>query len=171
MQTTRIKRTVNPSSSIHLMIHSVVFLILFSMVLIFEVSKQYWGYALGIGVITLLTNLTFRITQYRNRLYKKVYSIECFDCKVDIPSSFIKKFRMIMPNGRRAYYVNHQIIPRIFVEFIEGNRAYVVKTANEAICCETYKLIYLHQKKIALIEDSNKRRFLVHFDNLKIVVN
>jgi len=72
------------------------------------------------------------------------------------------------PDGKKAYYVNNQIIPAIFVEFVEGKKAFLIKPLTEEHNHGNYKLIYVFKKKYALVEDKNRSKFIVHFDNLAI---
>lgn len=104
----------------------------------------------------------------KNNLYKATYRIRRVTYKIDLPQSFIIHVRLVMPDGKKAYYANNQIIPAILVDFTEGAKAFLIKPLTEELNLGSYKLIYAFKKKYALVEDKNRSRFIVHFDNLAI---
>jgi len=150
-------------------IQVILFTIVFSIILVVDALQKYWVYMIAIGFLILLLNIVIQVKLHKNKLYKSYYALVSLKRKLDLPNSFIKNIVLIMPDGKSAYYVENKIIPESFIEFVEGKRAYLIKQLTEEFCVDKFKLIYVSQKKYALVEDLNRNRYLVHFDNLKAI--
>jgi len=153
---------------IYILIQVILFIICFSIILSIDALTSYWPYAIVFGGFILLINIIFSRKYEKEDLYKATYRIRRVTYKIDLPKSFIINVRLVMPDGKKAYYVNNQIIPAIFVEFVEGKKAFLIKPLTEEHNHGNYKLIYVFKKKYALVEDKNRSKFIVHFDNLAI---
>ena len=150
-------------------IQVILFIIIFSIGLSIDSLQKYWILALIIGVLVVILNIFIHIKRQKNELYKSLYVVKSLYHQLDLPNSFVKNVVLIMPDGKPAYYVENKIIPESFIEFVEGKRAYLIKQLTEEQCVNNFKLIYVSQKKYALIEDENRIRYIVHFDNLKAI--
>ena len=170
MQSARISKEYRQFAFyLYTFIQVILFVIIFSIGLSIDSLQKYWILALIIAVLVVLLNIFIHIKRQKNELYKSFYIIQSLTHKLDLPSSFVKNVMLIMPDGKPAYYVENKIIPGVFIEFLEGKRAYLIKQLTEEQCVDKFKLIYVSQKKYALIEDENRIRYIVHFDNLKAI--
>lgn len=166
MQTEKMRKENQQLIFLYILIQTILFIICFSIILSIDALKGYWPYAIAFGILILLFNIIYIRKRDQDNLYKETYRIRRVTFKIDLPQSFIIHVRLIMPDGKKAYYANNQIIPAIFVEFIDGNIAYLTKQMTDEQNFGSYKLIYAFKKKYALVEDNNKSRFIVHFDSL-----
>ena len=170
MQSARISKEYRQFAFyLYTFIQVVLFIIIFSIGLAIDSLQKYWILALIIAVLVVLLNIFIHIKRQKNELYKSLYVVKSLTHKLDLPSSFVKNVMLIMPDGKPAYYFENKIIPESFIEFIEGKRAYLIKQLTEDKYTDNLKLIYVSQKKYALVEDVNRNRYIVHFDNLKAI--
>jgi len=151
------------------LIQIVMFVIVFTIILSIDSLQKYWIHTIAIGFLVVLLNVYIQVKIKKKELYKLLFAVPTLKYKLGLPFSFIKSVKLIMPDGKPAYYVGNKIIPEPFIEFVEGNRAYLIKQLTEEQCNDKFKLVYVSQKKYALVEDVNRNRYIVHFDNLKAI--
>jgi c-di-AMP phosphodiesterase-like protein len=150
-------------------IQFILFIIIFSIGLTIDSLQKYLIFTLIIGVLVVLFNIFIHIKRQKNELYKSLYIVKSLKHQLDLPNSFVKNVVLIMPDGKPAYYFESKIIPESFIEIVEGKRAYLIKQLIEDKYADNFRLIYVSQKKYALVEDLTCKRHIVHFDNLKAI--
>jgi hypothetical protein len=104
----------------------------------------------------------------KNKIYKSEYRIKSIEHPINIPDSFKKLFRFLLPDGKQAFYSKHGMIPKAFVASVKGNKATLVEKLSEIDQYNHYKLLYLFKKKYALIEDIWCNKHLVHAEDIEL---
>lgn len=169
MLATEVRRSTHVTIQIYSIIHIFLYMVILGLLIILNDYGYLSDYVFaGLGILFLF-NLVIHINARKSKIYQHEYRITSLQYPVDLPSSFIKKGRLIMIDGRKCYVINHQVIPAIFVEFVEGRRAYLIKELTEIQHPNLYKIIYIQQNRYAIVEDILRKRHLVHADNLEIV--
>ncbi|PKK96708.1 MAG: hypothetical protein CVV58_05030, partial [Tenericutes bacterium HGW-Tenericutes-3] len=117
-------------------------------IILFFAYEQYAKLSLLvlIGLVAFSMILFIFISNRRmKKAYELNYKITSLEYPVPFPSSFRKKQRTLLIDGRRGYTVNKKVIPAKFVEFVEGRRAYLIKELTEIHEINSYKILYIHE--------------------------
>lgn len=119
----------------------------------------------GLIIIGFLL-FVFLINHKNKQICRMFFKIESMDYKVPYPTSFKKKNRQLLIDGKRAYTIHNHIIPAKFVEFVEGNRAYLIKELSKIHETNHYKVLYVHKRTYALIVDVDHKKSIIHMNCL-----
>lgn len=122
-----------------------------------------------IGTIALWTLVYIRFKSFKNELKKRRFKITHLDYKLQYPNSFIKKIPIPSIGMGWVYPVGKVHIPRKYISFEEGYRAYLVKEIDTIHHINLYKVNAMHPKYGAIIEDVNHQKYLIDVRNLELI--
>ncbi len=123
---------------------------------------------LGIGTIGLWYITISRIRlSYRRAIKHSRFRIKTLDHRLNYPSYFVKGWRIPLFIWGKAYISNGRIIPKAFVSFVEGKLAYPIKEITEINAHLHVDILYIYKGYAALIQDANKKKYLIHLSNLE----
>lgn len=97
------------------------------------------------------------------------FKVVTLDNKLYYPTYFHKNIRLPLFIWGKGYYSKKRIIPKRFISFVEGYRAYPIQEIDEIVLNNHYEILYIHRGYAALIQDMNKKQFLVHMSNLETI--
>lgn len=127
-------------------------------------------------IVLILGSIGFwylTISKIRNR-YKRFmnqhFKVITLEHKLDYPTYFKKTIRLPLFIWDKAYLCRKMIIPKKFIGFVEGNLAYPVKELDDIQQNNHYQILYIHRGYAALIQDSNRKKYLIHLDNLEPII-
>lgn len=139
-------------------------IVLFSLSTYVETGAYIFLFGTFLSAIALI--LYFRHS--KNAIYKTEYRIKSIDHSINLPNALKKRFGLFLPDGKQAFYTEQGIIPKAFVASVEGRKATLIEKLSEIDKFNHYKLLYLFQKKYALIEDVWCNKHLVHADDMEV---
>lgn len=126
------------------------------------------------GLILLLIGTLgfwyFTIKRIRDRYKKfmqKRFKVTTLEYKLNYPSYFHKKWRIPLFIWGKAYISKKRLIPKKFIGFVEGNRAFPIQELDTIQMNNHYEILYIHRGYAALIKDLNQKSYLIHLNNLE----
>ncbi len=122
------------------------------------------GGTLGLWILTIV-----RFKSYKHELKKRRYSIIELQYKLNYPHSFIKKIPYPSLGLGLIYRASRKRIPKKFIGFEEGHRAYVIKEIDHIHRINLYRVILMHPRYGALIEDVNHQKYVIDIRNLAVI--
>lgn len=124
-------------------------------------------YILALVLFLMIGAFVVGINIRNRKLSHLKYRIKTLEYKVPFPSSFKKQLRTLLIDGKRGYTINKEVIPARFVEFVEGKRAYLIKEIESINPVNEYSVLCVHKHTYALIEDVDKKKWIVHMNCLE----
>lgn len=117
-----------------------------------------------------LWGLTYvRYQSFKGELRKRRFSIIHLEYKLNYPDSFIKKIPLPTLNFGLVYTANQRKIPKKYIGFEEGYLAYPMKEIDEVHRINLYKVLMMHPKYGALIEDVDHHKYIIDTRNLEMI--
>lgn len=122
---------------------------------------------MGTGALWELIYLRFK--SVKNALKKRRYKIINLEHQLNYPYSFLKKIPHPSFGMGWVYPVDKCKIPKKYIGFEEGHRAYPIKEIHDIHHINLYKVHAMHPKYGALIEDVNHQKYLIDVRNLEMI--
>ena len=147
----------------------IMLLIAFLIVLFtLDTHVEMGAYVFLFGSLISAVIFTIYFKHSKNMIYEREYRIKSLDHSINLPDVIKKKFRVVLPDGKQAFYSSKGIIPKVFIASAEGRKATLIEKLSEIDKYNRYKLLYLFQKKYALIEDIWCNRHIVHAEDMEL---
>ncbi len=145
-------------------------LLLSFLVILFTLSEHVMtgAYVFLFGTLSLVLMLVIMFRRIKNGIYHSEYRVKSIHHEINLPETFKKRFRLLLPDGRSAFFSEKGLIPTAFVATLEGRKGTLIDKLEEIDQYNHYKLLYLFKKKYALIEDVWCNKHLVHAEDLEI---
>ncbi len=124
-------------------------------------------YVLAMILLVMIISFVIIVNIKNRRLGHLKYRVKNLEYKIPFPSSFKKQQRTLLIDGKRGYTINGNVIPARFVEFVEGKRAYLIKEVEEINPVNEYVVLFIHKHTYALIEDIDKKKWIIHLNCLE----
>jgi hypothetical protein len=148
-----------------------IVLLMSFLVILFALSEyvEAGAYVFLFGTLALVMMLVIMFRHIKNGMYNSEYRVKSIHHEINLPETFKKRFRLLLPDGRSAFYSEKGLIPTAFVATLEGRKGTLINKLEEIDKYNHYKLLYLFKKKYALIEDVWCNKHLVHVEDLEIL--
>jgi hypothetical protein len=123
-----------------------------------------------LGTVGLWFITVYKIKErYRQFIKHGKFRVISLDNKINYPTYFKKTMVVPLFLIGKGYMCKKTIIPKSFISFVEGRRVYPIRELDEISDMNHYEILYIHKGYQALIQDHQKKRYVIHMDNLEAI--